>query len=97
MKKKYDKKTYLLIVSVAIFLVSSIYLTIQTVATGAEVARLESQQEILLSQKRELENSLVKSTSVNDIEKKSEEMGFIKPSNEDIVYLFGDEAVAKLP
>ncbi|MFC1625551.1 hypothetical protein ACFL1Q_00715 [Patescibacteria group bacterium] len=97
MKRKFNKKTYLLILITGLFLVSSVYLTIQTVTTGAELVELDSQKDGCLNNRRDLENELVKSVSVSNLVEKSSELGFVKPDEESIVYISADEAVAKLP
>ncbi len=87
-------KKNILILSIVLFVVSSVFLTIESVTSGAEIASLEKKETALLNQKRQLEEDLVKAISVSDLEEKSEELGYKKPSN--VVYLGEGDTVASL-
>lgn len=97
--KKTEKRsiTKYILLSVAGFLAaSSIAMTVETASSGVEVAALREEESRLVSEKRNLENSLVKSLSMTDLETKSVELGYAKPA--DTVYLSGSkENVAQLP
>ncbi|MFI5241089.1 MAG: hypothetical protein ACHQUA_01510 [Microgenomates group bacterium] len=88
MKKK------LLIISMVLFAVSSVFLTIESVTSGAEVSSLEQKESALLAQKRELDEDLVKAVSISDLEEKGQELGYTKASN--IIYLGQNANVANL-
>lgn len=88
-------KKILLMITVAVLAVSSIFLTIETATTGVEVARLEKTESTLIDQKRELEGTLVRTLSATKLQEKSVELGFIKPV--DLVYVLTSPPVAKLP
>ena len=91
----FSKKTKILLISVfAAFALTAVLITIQTVASGAEIAELEKKSEILISQKSELESTYVKALSMGDLQEKSSEMGFVKPEN--LMYLGKDETVAQM-
>lgn len=88
-------KKIILISTVAILAVSSIFLTIETATTGVEVAKLEKTETQLSTQKQDLEESLVKTLSSTELQAKSAELGFVKPA--DLVYVEGFKPVADLP
>lgn len=75
---------------------SSILMTVETATSSVEVSNLRDREKKLLNERRNLENVLAQSLSMNDLEQKGSEMGYAEPSN--LVYLSGDsEVVAKLP
>ena len=82
-------KKYILILLVAIFIVSSVFIAIEASASGAEMRQLEKEESVLLMQKGEFEEILVKGISATEIEAKGVELGFAKP--QDLVYLGGNE------
>lgn len=82
-------------VSIFIFVVLTIFLTIQTSLTGSKLARLEKEEEAYKRQKQEYISDFAKKSSVTAISLEAENMGYIKPSN--IVYLTDNTAIAKLP
>ncbi len=94
-------KNYILITLCGILAASSVFMTIETATSGAEVANLDKTEIELTNQKRALEENLVKGISMSSLEGKSAELGFIKP--ESLVYVAGNEAstaiapVANLP
>jgi len=79
----------------AIFALSAVLITIETVSTGAEMAALEKTNKVLIAQRSELESVYVKSISMGDLQERSLELGFVKP--EYMIYLSKNEPVAKLP
>lgn len=87
-------KKYFFIGLVVMFAASSIFYTIETVASGAEVAALEKTNSDLLRQKADLEDTFIKTLSLNHLQEKSAELGFVKPTN--IVYVSQVEPVAAL-
>ncbi len=88
-------KNYILIVVCGILAVVSVFLTIETSTSGAEVANLDKTKIELTNQKRNLEESLVKGISMSGLEEKSIEMGFVQPEN--LVYVSSVAPVANLP
>ena len=71
------------------------FLTVETATSGAVLAKLEDEESSLLQQNKELEEAIVKASSLNDLENRSSELGFAKSSQ--ILYISGSSEVAKLP
>lgn len=86
---------YILIATVGVLAISSIFLTIETAVTGAVVSNLEKTEAQLEAHKKELESSMVKNQSVTNLIDKSGELGFSKPAN--LVFVNDVAPVAKLP
>lgn len=84
-------KKNLFIFLIGLFAVTSVFYTIETVTESAEVAALEKTNNNLLLQERDLTDNYVKTLSLNAIQEKGTELGFIKPSN--IVYVSQNEPV----
>ncbi len=78
-----------------LILVVAVVFTLEAVTSGAELSNLEKEEATLVSQNKDLSDSLIKSSSVLSYEEKLEELGFIKP--EKILYITEKEVVAKLP
>lgn len=84
-----------------ILAVLSIFMTIESATSGAEVADLQKKEAGLLSQQQDLQQNLVENLSVNSLQEKSTEMGFTKINN--LVYVanaenvVGSIPVARLP
>jgi len=97
--KKVEKRSitkYILMAVAGILALSSVIMTVENASSGVEVASLREKQSQLSLEKRNLENTLVKSLSMSDLETKSTELGYIVPTS--TVYVSGPkEAVAKLP
>ena len=97
-REKFDLKSlrsYVLSGFCGILAVISIFMTIQSAATGAEVADLQKKESVLIGQERDLQEALVQSLSVNSLQIKSAEMGFTKINN--LVYVADGIPVARLP
>lgn len=88
-------KNYVLITFCGLLAAVSVFLTIETATSGAEVAKLDKTVINLSNQKRILEENLVKGISMSELQEKSSELGFIKPAK--LVYISGIPSVAKLP
>jgi len=73
----------------------SIFMTIETATSGAEIADLQKKETQLASQQQNIEESLVENLSVNSLQEKSTEMGFVEVNN--LVYVSGGIPVARLP
>ncbi len=94
-KKVGNFKSYLLLGICAILAISSIFMTIETATVGIEMSKIEKTETELANQKRNLEEALVKSLSLSDLQEKGAELGFVKA--ESLVYVTGVASVAKLP
>ena len=80
-------KKYLFISLVLLFASTSVFYTIEAVTGSAEVASLRKAGQNLSKQKTVLEETFVKTLSLNGLEKKSVELGFSKP--QDALYVLG--------
>ena len=92
--KKSFKPTFIWILGIS-FLACFVYLTVETATSGAVLAGLETKEASLLQENSDLKDAVVNASSLNGIEKKSLELGFVKPSK--ILYINSTEEVAKLP
>lgn len=88
--KKLQK--HLLIVAGVIFVVSSVFLTIESVASGAEMAILKNKKATLLIQRSQLDENFVKSLSISELQTQSTSLGFVKPTN--LIYVQEGAGVA---
>lgn len=88
-------KIYILGGVCAVLAIVSIFLTIEVATSGVEVANLEKNEASLNEQQRLLEESLVKNLSNSALQSKSEDLGFVKPTN--LVYVSEALPVAQLP
>lgn len=88
-------KNYILITVCGLLAVVSVFLTIETSTSGAEVASLDKAAAELSDQNRILEESLVKGISMSQLEEKSTELGYVKP--ETMIYISNIAPVANLP
>ena len=89
---KKRKITKLIIPLFVAFIIATVLLTIQTATSGAKIANLETKQEELAKENRELNDRLVRMSSLTKISEEADELGFVKPS--DILYLTPAEDVA---
>lgn len=74
---------------------SSVLMTVVSATSGAEVSKLQKEEAALADHKRFLEDALVRTLSMNQLQEKSGSLGYVKPTN--LVYVAPPEAVAKLP
>ncbi len=88
-------KVYFLGGICAVLAVLSIFMTIESATSGAEVSEIQKEQALLMSQQQDLQEALVSNLSVNSLQEKSSELGFTKISN--LVYVAGSVPVARLP
>ena len=72
--------------------IASIFMTIETAASGQEVSNIQNKQAQLLKEQQELQEKLVENLSINSLEEKSSELGFVKVNN--LVYVVSSEFVA---
>jgi hypothetical protein len=77
-----------------LFIALQVLFAVQTTTSGANLANLEKVEEILIDKNHELTSELVKSTSLKQIGKKAEGLGFFKPEN--TIYLNTEDFVAKV-
>jgi len=95
MKNKKSGKNIIFWVLGISFLAFFVFLTVETATSGATLSYLEKQEQSLGRENSDLEDAIVKASSLNGFEKKSAELEFVKPSK--ILYINGKEEVAKLP
>ena len=88
-------KKYILIGLFGVLAISSVIMTVVSATSGAEISKLQKEEAKLTDDKRYLENMLVKTLSMNQLQEKSGSLGFGKPVN--LIYVTQPEAVAKLP
>lgn len=88
-------KKYILIGLFGALAASSVIMTVVSATSGAEISKLQKEEAGLTDEKRYLENMLVKTLSMNQLQEKSGSLGFGKPVN--LIYVTQPEAVAKLP
>ena len=78
-----------------IFGLATIFLTIESATSGAKLASLEQKVYTLTKENENIEQQVVNSSSLTDLGKKADELGFAKPQS--VLYISNQEAVAKLP
>ena len=78
-----------------LFALATVFLAIESSTQGAELVRLENEENILEAQNQELRSSLVSSTSLAKIADEAQKMGMVKP--EKLSYIKGEKPVAKIP
>jgi len=88
-------KKYILTIFLVVLAVSSVFMTVTTATSSAEVSSLQKEEARLSDENRYLKGELVKSLSSGNLQEKGEGLGYVKPGN--IVYVAPPEAVAKLP
>ena len=86
---------YVLIIFCGLLIVSSVLMTVVSATSSAEVSNLQKKEAQLSDDKRNLEDTLVKTLSMNQLQEKGNELGYGVPEN--LVYVAPPEAVAKLP
>ena len=89
-------KKFILFTVAGILVASTVLMTVEVATSSLEISSLRDKSNGLSMEKRNLENILAKSLSVNDLEQKGGEMGYAKPAT--LVYISGSKEVAvKLP
>lgn len=79
-----------------VFAVGNIFYLIGVSAYGAEVAELESEESAISAQIESYKEQVMNKSSLIEIGKLAEELGFVSPQN--VIYVAGESAVvAKLP
>ncbi len=66
---------------VAVFVGIQVLFTIQTATAGAKLAELEREEQGLIKSNQELSRYLVESSSLSEMQKTADELGFNKPVN----------------
>jgi len=95
MKNKFNIKSlkmYVLGGLCGILAVFSIFMTIETATSGAEIASFQKKEALLMGQQQDLQENLVENLSVSSLREKSVEMGFTKVSS--LVYVANAEDVS---
>lgn len=93
MKKRFS--SYILFITVGVLAVSSVVMTIESATSSLEMSKLEKTEIELLKYKRDLEESLVTSMSLSELQEQSVALGFAKA--EELVYITQTESVATIP
>jgi len=94
-KNNMKKQNVLPWVFLSLLVIANVYLYINFAAGGAAISQLESRELSINDEKNYLSEQLLRTASLKQIENKAVEYGFGKPAN--ILYLNGEESVAKLP
>ncbi len=94
-ENKYGLKKVLFTFFIILAVGGFTYITIETATSGAELSALERKEAKLAQENREIRDSIVIDSSLTEMDEKSEELGFSKPSQ--IIYINGKEEFAKLP
>lgn len=95
-KERKSIRKYVLFAVFGIMALSSVFMTVETATSSVEVTKLREKESELSLEKRNLEGSLTESLSMNDLETKSADMGFSKPTS--LVYVSkSQDVVAQLP
>lgn len=94
-EKRYGVKKVVLTFLAIVVLGGFTFITIETATSGAELSVLERKEAILSEENRELKDTIVKDSSLVEMDEKSQDLGFTKPSQ--IIYINGKEEFAKLP
>lgn len=89
-----ENKSALLWFIFIIFLLGSVFFTIQTSTSGAVLVNLEDNAAILSKENEALKREVSKTTSLRAVEEKASEMGLAKPKL--VIYITDEESVAKL-
>ncbi len=79
--KKPAKRLALLWLIIGVFVVSIVFITIQSATMGAELAVLEEEERLLIKERQELSSRIIKSQSLTTIKEQSVQLGFIRPSD----------------
>jgi energy-converting hydrogenase Eha subunit H len=82
-------------IALAVLVTANVYITVEAVASGAEVVDLEKESQILTNNSQGLRNEIAKASSLSAIGAKATELQFVKPMQ--IVYLGQKEVALKLP
>lgn len=87
-----QKISYIWAINLILF-ATVVFLGIEQAGKGAEISNLENKIELLVTEKRDLSEEIFDSGSDTKIDKQSEELGFVKPT--DVYYLKTEEVFAQ--
>ena len=93
--RKRTAKYFLFVLVVISFLVSWIFLVVQTVSAGSEMSNIEEQEKELIKESKLLKDQIISEDSLSKASTRRNEMGFADMRN--FVYLRKEHSVAKLP
>ena len=89
-------KNYLLLLILAVLAIGNVFYLIGVSAYGAEISALARKEAVLTGQIQNYREQIMAKSSLLEIGKKAENLGFVKAQN--VIYLTGESAVvAKLP
>lgn len=88
-------RNYILAATLGTLAMSSVITTIETATSGVQMSKLEKDKELLVKERKELEEQLVKSMSLSELSNQSSALGFVKA--EELVYITPSDSIAKLP
>lgn len=91
-ERKINKNLILVLVSIVVVAVSIFYVA-ETASLGGRLAKVETQEAMLIDENRDLSDNLVSSDSLTSFSKDQEQLGFIKPIK--TIYIRAEESVAK--
>ena len=74
---------------------AAILMTVEMAASGASLSKLEGEEAVLRAENQNLNDELVRASSLSSFESSSESLGLSKP--EKTIYITEKDAVAKLP
>lgn len=80
---------------VGMFLITTVFFTIETATSGAELARLEHSEQVLLEENRTLSSQLLQRSSLSNLSESAESLGYKKPTK--VIYILEPAGVAKVP
>lgn len=83
---------HLIVIAGVMFVTASVYVTLQTASSGAKLAKLEKQLQELQVENRNMNEQLVRASSLTKISEQASVLGFVKAS--EILYIEIDESMA---
>ena len=90
--KSNKKIMYSLFVLLCVFVVAGVFMIIEASTKGTKLVQLEKDFEALTLENKSLNQRLVSETSLVDLSKSTESLGFTKPSQ--ILYISKEDVVA---
>ncbi|KKS80452.1 hypothetical protein A3E15_02930 [Candidatus Woesebacteria bacterium RIFCSPHIGHO2_12_FULL_42_9] len=79
----------------ALFLIATVFFTIEKATEGAELARLTTMEKTLQEEQRRLTSELMQYSSLTNLEERALDLGFAKPVK--VIYVLDTQEVAKVP
>lgn len=93
--KKLKIRTPVVWFFIGVFVIFNIFFTIQISTSGAELSDFQREKDRLLQENQDLERQIIRLSSLRNLEKDAESLGFIKPQK--VIYITEDQVVAKAP